>query len=362
MRRAVLSVVAASLMVSACATTHTVRPAATPASGTAHPGRPVDGSFESFELLGPYTDAELEEMDPWSPPLPAPRTPVKLSRVQATPVTCPSRRALETPMQESGRTQLAPGVELAAVVMCQYDRRRIAGQGAWTFTYAQRATEGLSRMARALRQGDSRSRPGLCRTDWEQFPWIAVVTTDGRVLRPRVPEDTCGRTRGPFQTALAGLRWVRYDAAREKQTASEERLMRHRDAYLPCLNRVPDRLASAAAGEPLDGRAMPRPPDSDEFGVTLCRYAVGTGADRGRLLLQHQTWLGQTQQRRLVSGFESTTEAPACALRHTDVVSVYDSQGRWILVERDGCRRVLSEDGLLGQASDDLLRAVGVRV
>ena len=189
-----------------------------------------------------------------------------------------------------------------------------------------------------------------------------MVTTDGRVLRPRVPETGCGRLRGAFRQALARLRWVRYDAAPEKRYVSETRLMRHRNAFKPCLNRMPDRLSSTVPGEPLAGRPMPQPPRLSDHVVFLCQYAVGTGAARGRLLLQHQVWLGQTQQRTLAPAFASTTEASSCSRRHTDVVSVYDTRGRWILIERDGCRRVLSQGGLVGQASDELLRAVGVRL
>jgi hypothetical protein len=361
MRRAVLAVVAASLVVSGCATTHTVGTAATPASSTAQPGRSVNGSAESVALLGDYTDEEIAETDPWTPPLAAPRTPVRLTRVQATPVACPVRRALETSIQESGRARLAPEVRLAAVVDCNYDRRRIAGDGAWHFTVARRATEGLGAITRALRQGDGPPER-LCRTDWEQFPWIAVVTTDGRVLRPRVPETGCGRLRGAFQHAFHLLRWGKYDAAPEKRYVSETRLWRKRNAFKPCLNRVPDRLSSPAPGQSLAGRPMPRPPRRSSFSVFLCHYAVGAGADRGRLLLQEGIWLGQTQQMTVASAFATTTEAPRCSLRHTDVVSVYDTSGRWILIERDGCRRVLSQGGLVGQASDELLRAVGVRL
>jgi hypothetical protein len=363
MRRVVLVAVAASLALSACATTHTVGRSAAQTSYVAHPGTSVDGTAQNLAVTQEQLDMYEADVEVWRSPLEPPTPPARLSAVQATPVRCPGRRDLETPRQEEGRSRLDAGVSVAAVVLCGYDEWRRAGNGVWNFTVAQRATTGLGPILRALRHNDEpRSKGGLCSMDWVQFPWIAVVTTDGRVLRPRVPETSCGRTRGAFDHALWRLDWVRYDSAPEKRIVSEARLMRDRDAYMPCLSSLPDRLAAAPLREPLAGRFIPALPGPSDNVAMLCAYTVGRGAASDRMVMARQIWMDDVQQRAIADAMRGTTDVRPCARLHTDVVSVYDRRGRWILVERDGCRRVLAQNGLAGQASDELLRAIGVRL
>jgi hypothetical protein len=126
---------------------------------------------------------------------------------------------------------------------------------------------------------------------------------------------------------------------------------------------MPDRLARPLPTTPVGTAGIVLPPDVGENGYDICQYLTGTGSHRGRLLVQRARSLGFGAQLDAVqSGLALVTDIRPCRARHTDVARIQNARGQWILVERDGCRRALTQDGVVAQASPDLLRAVGVRL
>lgn len=364
MRRGVLVAAAAPLALSACATTHTVGAGAAQPTYAVEVGVAVDGSADYVVGQAETPDSYTGDDEPWTSPL-LPPGAVRLTRVQATPVQCPPWDRLGQTTPNEYLPRLAGWQHLAAVVMCSSESRRVPGDGVWSYTVTMRATTRLARVERALRQPDVDTLPpmSLCPTSYEGTPWVAVVTTTGRVLRPYVPQGACGGSRVSFDRAIQALTWVRYEYRRDKRSATEAALGRHPNAYRPCPTSMPDVLARRVDPAPLAGREIPVPPEVNEYGFLLCQFTPGTGRRSGRLVLQRSVDLVSSSQRDAVtSGLALVTDVRPCRRAHSDIVTFTNSRAEWIAIERDGCRRVLTKDGIAGQASPELLRAVGVRL
>lgn len=95
-----------------------------------------------------------------------------------------------------------------SVIRCVADEETIPGKGEWLVATLQRADTGLTPLIDALRQPAAHiASDTICPAYVILPPQIVLVSSDGQMLRPRLPVDDCGHTDGQVLTALAGLPW-----------------------------------------------------------------------------------------------------------------------------------------------------------
>jgi hypothetical protein len=173
-------------------------------------------------------------------------------------------------------------------------------------------------------------------------PWLALVDSEGRWIRPGVPVDACRKPRKEFRDALARTAWTRVGTKVLGEVTSD------RAAASGCEQRWADMVW--VVGQDGDKAAVPLPSLApDDSPVRACVYSVppperGSGKPAGDFVsggvLPDVRWAAI--KRELAA---TTAPAPACTTPATRFAVLHPENAGQIYVEGDNCRRVLIDHG-----------------
>jgi hypothetical protein len=112
--------------------------------------------------------------------------------------------------QQPASTGLPAGFAAEAAVLCPLTMR---GRGHSGFP-KQETDRGLAPLMAALRRPREPPTPGTaCAAQAVPVPLLFLIGRTGRVIRPVIPDDACGRPQQQFLHALQHLPWVTVSGA-----------------------------------------------------------------------------------------------------------------------------------------------------
>jgi hypothetical protein len=136
---------------------------------------------------------------PAAPPPPAAGTPVPAGPATADCKGWPSNVPYET---------LPASFTPVAAIRCVSNYQTLPGKGEWLVATLQRADKGLTQLTNALRQPAGHLQPRTICPEYVMLPpRIVLVDAAGKMVRPRLPVNSCGNTSGQVMAALAALPW-----------------------------------------------------------------------------------------------------------------------------------------------------------
>lgn len=274
---------------------------------------------------------------------------------------CPGPDALGRAPGEPDAQPLPAGIEASAVVVCRTQSRSYAGEGTWTVLVEQRATTGLQPLVTALHAASEPRGDGPCTLELVVVDWFAVVDASGRWWHPAIPQTSCGKPQPAVVAALGSLDLETVSETRLHQDLTpEQQVVEDRAAALGCESRFKDMIRieddEPATPQGRGGRVLQGPAPT----VTVCRYDAGADAEGTPMLsfVSGERRTGSAASR-LVDDLEAGPAVRACSAAHQEVVGLFTPGGDWVLVETDGCRRVLGgSTSVWRQATPELLAAL----
>jgi hypothetical protein len=155
----------------------------------------------------PTTSAPPSPSSPSSPASPSPTVPPPTGPV--IPIASGPATTACTGWPASVTYETLPAsFTPVSVIRCVADEETIPGKGEWLVATLQRADTGLTPLIDALRQPTAHTTSDTICPEYVILPpQIVLVSSDGQMLRPRLPADDCGHTDGQVLTALAALPW-----------------------------------------------------------------------------------------------------------------------------------------------------------
>ncbi len=288
--------------------------------------------------------------------LAAPRTPAP---VQASWPGCEALGAFVTDrgQQPSGQGGVPSGFTPDRVVLCEREvRTTAAGE---VGVELERSATDVGPLLIYLARPSERSSNGPCTADGWLAPWLFLLDADGRYVAPEIPVDGCGKPFGWYDDRdhLAWQRPAYTDRVVREVPVGENAQAR----VTGCPTTYDDVLDASAAST----RRRPGGFTEDPFGgrpLRYCTYDVADGSDPRSVFVGGYD-LVEDERAQLVAALLSAPEATAaCSARPTDLTVVGSKEGGpSLLVETDGCRRVLSTAGEtpVVRAGDDLVALLG---
>jgi hypothetical protein len=262
----------------------------------------------------------------------------------SVPAACPSAEQLGSSGGAGIVAAPLPGdLAVTEVVECSVEDRPVAGDGVWSFNVEKRSIVGIERLLATLRTKDEPAPANLtCALVGITLPWFALVDTRGNWVRPHLPLTMCGAPQPAMMSALAAVSWSTVRATKDKQvTTQAQATAEAQAAAVGCATPFKDMISIDASF-----RVPTSSPSgllgSPQTGFTVCHYAASK--DPGGMPLL--TFISG----RRVSGTAAATLANAlmaagpvqpCQLAHTTVIGIFTSASDWLLIEDDGCHRVL---------------------
>ncbi|TDC85639.1 hypothetical protein E1193_02130 [Micromonospora sp. KC606] len=234
---------------------------------------------------------------------------------------------------------LGDGFQPVTAVVCRAGPQQRSTGGSDLVAVEERAHD-VAALVAALRLPDDTSPVDACTLEMPFVPWLALLDTHGRWVRPGVPTDPCGKPRPEFRAAYEQLptRHVTTRVLRELKSDSA--------AASGCGQQWSDMVW--ATGQHGGGQdTTPGPLPAGDAKVRVCVYRVpegerGGGKPAGEFEsgreLPAARW---TEIRR-----ELSTAGPAaeCATPGSRFAVLHLPAG-FVYVQADGCRRVLIESG-----------------
>jgi hypothetical protein len=243
-----------------------------------------------------------------------------------------SAEALELPRL---RADFVP----TAAVVCDLQSERREDGGEDLVAIESRA-EDVTVLAAALRLPAEPRTDGACRSDLPTIPWLALLDTDGRWVRPGAPMDPCGKIRIEVRDAIAALALTRVASRTVREIESAEA------AAAGCSQTWKDMVAVVSRDNPPPG-ATGAHPLGGRTQVRLCVYRVpvseqGSGTPAGQFerggVLSAQRWAAIEPALRAADA-ASTCSTPAARFA---LLRAADGSGGEVYVELDECRRILT--------------------
>jgi hypothetical protein len=241
-----------------------------------------------------------------------------------------------------------------AVVRCVAEYRTVPGDGEWEFSDAQRADSGLAAFLAALRLPSVTPSPGEAFACPAEVPMsLALVDAHGAIVNPSLPHNACGSLT-QVTSAISALPWKTVTEQRISQIQTQSGL----DSG--CEPQYKDVFELPVPKDALPWSKVRRPgnPEPNE----VCVYAlsrtsgstltVGTFAKAVRLTA--------AQQDAVVKALDLTGDAPApkCTRTASRMVVMAGPGADGIIVELDGCQRLMWPNGFVAAAPGALLQAL----
>ncbi len=255
----------------------------------------------------------------------------------------------------------APIGDLApsAVVLCTLEQRPVAGDGVWNVVVEKRYDTGLDPLVAALRGPDEPSPGGdvVCTLEGIVLQPVVLVRPDGSLAQVRTPMTACGKPQRDVLAALDAL------AARTPASTAEHRVERVRTQDEADLEKAAQQAGCSSDFKDLlvldaGAGSTAQLPAIEAGDPRLCLMERGSAGGDPLLHFRAGGPLGPTSAARIVHLLaESRTDsATACSdVRDGQRVALIATQGDWVLVELEGCRRILVGDSLYGRATDALI-------
>jgi hypothetical protein len=266
-------------------------------------------------------------------------TGVAAAPVHHVPAACPT--AAENSTQD---TVPPTGFRVSWVLRCVEQVQTLAGRGKWTVLLTQRADTPAEDLLAQLRQ-PADPPAGICSAILVLRPYFALVDTAGNAVRPTIPTDGCGQPKQAVITALEALPFHTVSTTPLRQVESQTAV------ETGCSQQFKDTSAQARPGQ---GRLpWPTPPTS----IRVCFYDHISGGAGPTGELQSGHTLTGADAAALMSALANTGPALACSAVPTRFAVLTDpQQPSWVVVELDGCQRLVFPDGTLGQLNPTVIR------
>lgn len=144
----------------------------------------------------------------------APHTSHPARRGTADPaVAAAERRVRCGPDRQQASVPLPAGFVPAAAVLCPLVVRLVHEPGHVRYP-KQEASRGLAPLLAALRLRSPPPTPGtVCAVQAVPTTWLFLISRDGQVIRPEIPDGACGQPLPQFLHALQHLPWVTVSGA-----------------------------------------------------------------------------------------------------------------------------------------------------
>lgn len=261
--------------------------------------------------------------------------------------------------QPSG-VPLSPGFKPVAAVRCETQIKTVPGDGVWQVAVAQRATSGLDPLITALRLPSSNPPDGIqipCAAVGFVAPEFALVDAQGRTVQPSLPHDVCENPLTRVLDALNALPWK----TETEQNVSQMQTQAELDTGCPSgykdVFELPT-VASPAPGAAAPGAAALKP-------TAVCEYTMSATAPpkTGSIdsaLFSHGLKLVSAQQSAIAAALAGSrpTPASACSAMPSRLAVLIAGTSGDLVVELDGCQRMLYPDDSAGQTPAALLSAL----
>jgi hypothetical protein len=246
------------------------------------------------------------------------------------------------PNRSGVRRRLDPALSPVTVERCSVRNERIPGQGEWSVMVEQRASSGTDALVTAMRQPDATAIAGqACRAFAQLDPEVWFLDAAGHAVLPAWPRDGCDHIPAPATTALDAVHWTTVAQVRVAQVTPQAAL----DAGCTSAWKYLFDLSAVGGESPKRGSFADLAHSTDPH---LCRYRRATDdPQRGDFESGHA--VTPTVWSAIRSALEATPPATACrqsAARFAVLIA-----GPYVEIELDGCRRVLTPDSGLRQAT-----------
>jgi hypothetical protein len=243
-----------------------------------------------------------------------------------------------------------------AVVRCYPKARGVPGRGLWRFEVKQQADQHLTALRAALRRPSVRTAPSVtCLQPLYLEPPFALVSRSGRIVRPALPVQECGK---PFPAAITDLQhlsWATVSVHRTVQLATRAELQAGCDPHYK------DLLQSARYS--LNEQPSPGGP---AFSSRPPRLRVCVYQDSSHTFIRGGI-ISQPAESSLLRAIRGGAVATRCQRPHAEyavleAVLTSARAGESAEVEIGGCSRILRPDNQVGTVSPaglHIIRAVG---
>ncbi|HEU5428424.1 MAG TPA: hypothetical protein VFU74_16200 [Actinocrinis sp.] len=250
---------------------------------------------------------------------------------------------------------LPPDFHPIAVIRCESPIRMVPGDGEWQFADAQRADSGLADLLADLRlPSQTRSPDTACPAMALSMEPFALVDTSGRVISPLLPTSMCGFPLPQVTNAINALPW---------RTETEQRLHQTRtqaEIDTGCSSQYKYMFDHPVTGTPEPWSKVRRP--MNPAPAAVCGYTVEPPSAGDYITVgsfTHGAKLTAAQQAAVATelGNASQAPAPACAVKATRFASL-EGPGAGLLVELDGCKRILWPNDFMSTAPATLSQLI----
>ncbi len=261
-------------------------------------------------------------------------------------------------------TRLPEDFEAQELVRCTLETREYAGEGLWSVVVERRASAGLQPLVSALRAPSDTSTPGFCDDVGHSVPWMALRGSAGTWTHPAVPATACRAPQPGYALALDGVALTEVAVTRVAQVQTPAEVdLEQRATALGCTTTFKDLLAMYDQ----DRRGLTAPTRSGPVVVpataplAVCRMRAEPDPEEPLLRFvsgERRTGAAATA----LAAALAASDAPAatCTSAAASQVVISPGNGGFVVVELDGCHRVLASQSheTLTQASPALLAAL----
>ncbi|TWP46879.1 hypothetical protein FKR81_34290 [Lentzea tibetensis] len=245
------------------------------------------------------------------------------------------------------RGSIPDGFATTWVLRCRTEVREIQGKGEWTIQIAERSDTNAQELVDQLRRPSDGPTASACTMELVVPPYFLLVDAAGRAVLPQVPVDSCGKPRIEARKALEALPFRTIAETPVVQVQSQQSM----DAG--CSESYKDLIAiEASSAEP--GPATP-----------IWRTAVGaigvcvyeTQQEVGKFVAGHT--IRDDAAKSLLAALDNAVPAAVCTAQHTKfaLLSV-PGEATSVVVELDGCRRLLRPDQTVGQLDESVIAMI----
>ena len=242
-----------------------------------------------------------------------------------------SQNALVLPLLDGG---FAP----ISAVICRTGIQERPGGGT-EMTFEEARADDLTALLPTLRLPDEAATAEACTADLPAVPWLALLDSDGRWIRPGVPIDACRKPRTEFRDAYEKLTTTTVQSRVVRQIESDAA------ARSGCSQTWADMAWAMGGIEDVPENTLAPLPEVTV--VRRCVYDVPAG-ERGSAKpggdfraggpLPATSWTAIRAEIQVSASGVTTCDTPASSF-----AVLHLAPGGTVHVEADGCRRVLVE-------------------
>jgi hypothetical protein len=229
-----------------------------------------------------------------------------------------------------------------AAIRCVSSYQMIPGKGQWLTATLERADKNLAPLAAALRRPSERTTPDVICPDIVMLPpQFVLISSDGKMIMPRLPLGGCGLVQPQVLAALSALPWQKVSVRLVSQVQTQQ------EVASGCTPGYRDPFVTYGSLRPSPGGAVfvPRPSS-----LRICVYSSG-GTTSAAQFVRAATVTGSTESE-LLAGLSGAGRTSLCTLPQSTFAVIEGPGTPLIYVELGGCHRVLRYEsgtgGLMG--------------